>query len=277
MQYEAANYEEAYKNGAERGFYVPSAQWLREAGPHLREARWMLFAGQVEALSWLKANCAGASILDIGCGPGWFLIRARQLGFKVSGVEVGSEPVRILREKGYDVICGSVDQVPREWSPQVVTLFEVLEHLPNPVDFLRQIKNRFREASLILTVPSPLRWTKAGRHRDIADFPPNHLTRWNPCCLTRALSLAGYKRLEVSYTKPRPIEMASVSIAGLWQSWTDRMPNRLNDAHLGGPLRPIRREVMVRKLKCVPGFLFASLFRARGWSGISMLAIATAQ
>lgn len=277
MKYEMRSYDDAYKTGANSGFYVPSVQWLREASPDLAEARWMLFAAQIEALAWLKSNRDAASILDVGCGPGWFLIRAQQLGFDVAGVEIGSEPVRVLREKGYDVVCGSLESVPTEWSPQVVTLFEVLEHLPDPVKFLVQIKNRFPKSQLIVTVPSPRRWTKAGKHRDIADFPPNHLTRWNPYSLMRALSLAGYGQLEVSYSRPIPLETASVSIRGLWRSWMDKMPDRLADAHVGGPLRQLKREVVVRQLKCVPGLFCSCFFRLMGWSGISMLAIATPQ
>ena len=55
------------------------------------------------------------------------------------------------------------------------------------------------------------------------------------------------------------------------------MPDRLAEAMEGGRLRHLRHEVTVRKLKCVPGFIAASLFRLFGWSGISMLAIATPQ
>ena len=277
IEYDRANYDAAYKADGSSTFYVPSAQWLREASPALNEARWMLFAAQTEALAWLKANRGGASILDIGCGPGWFLIRARQLGFRVAGVEIGSEPVRLLRDRGYDVVCGSIESVPPQWSPQVVTVFEVLEHLPDPVQFLRQIRQRFPQALLILTVPSPRRWTKAGSHRDLADYPPNHLTRWNPASLTEALSLAGYSESEVRYSKPRPLELASVSVRGLWNSWTRKMPDRLTEVELGGSLRRLQKEIEVRKWKCVPGYLGASLFRLLGSSGISMLAIATAQ
>ena len=277
MEYDRASYDAAYRFEGESDFYVPSVQWLRDASPGLPEARWMLFAAQIEALAWLKSNRAGSSILDIGCGSGWFLIRARQLGFQVSGVEIGSEPVRTLREKGYDVVCGSIESVPPEWAPEVITLFEVLEHLPDPVKFLLQIKHRFPQALLILSVPSPKRWTKAGKHRDVGDFPPNHLTRWNPYSLMRALSCAEYGRLEVSYSKPLPLETAAVSLRGLWQSWTGKMPDRLMDAGIGGPLRPLKREVAVRRLKCIPGFFFSRIFRLMGWSGIFMRAIATPQ
>ena len=123
------------------------------------------------------------------------------------------------------------------------------------------------ESLVIVTVPRPRRWTKAGKHRNIADFPPNHLTRWNSYSLMRAPSLAGYGQLEVSYSEPLPIEMASVSIRGLGQSWTGKMPDRLIESRIGGRLRHLQREVIVRRLKCVPGFFCSSIFRIVGWSG----------
>jgi len=123
-------------------------------------------------------------------------------------------------------------------------------------------------------VPSPKRWTKGGKHRDVADYPPNHLTRWNTQSLRRVLSHAGYSNIEVSYPKPSALETASVSITGLARSWFGEMPDALSEAIGTSSLRSLKREIAVRKLKCFPGFFFSNAFRLAGWSGISMLGIA---
>ena len=80
------------------------------------------------------------------------------------------------------------EAVPTTWEPSVITMFEVLEHLPDPAEFLAEIRQRFSTSTFILSVPSPRRWTKAGNHRDAADYPPNHLTRWNSAELAASLS-----------------------------------------------------------------------------------------
>jgi SAM-dependent methyltransferase len=273
LEYDRKNYDRAYRDGGV-DYYVPSTDWLKQAGSELPEAKWMLSSAQAEALAWIESHYPAASILDIGCGPGWFLARARQRGFQMMGVEVGSAPVRLLRERGFRVECGSVEAVPEGWKPEVVTLFEVLEHLPDPVAVLSQIRERFPNACFILSVPSPRRWTKLGNHRDVADYPPNHLTRWNPDSLRRTLCAAGYSNVEVSYSSPSALETASVSARGLLRSWLDRMPDTLPQALRGGGPRPLREEIAVRRLKYLPGLLFSAGFRFAGWSGISMLAIA---
>ena len=273
LEYSRENYDGAYK-GDRPDFYVPASTWLSQARPSLPESRWMLFAAQQNALKWIELNRPFGSILDIGCGSGWFLARAKQAGFRVRGVEVGSLPVQILKEKGFEVECGSLEAVPHNWRPDVVTLFEVLEHLPDPADFLAKIRQRFQNSTFILSVPSPRRWTKGGNHRDAADYPPNHLTRWNPESLRRVLACAGYSKVEVKYSKPTALETASVSVRGVMKSWFGEMPDELSEAIGSGRLRPLQQEVAMRKLKCFPGVFFSSAFHLAGWSGISILGIA---
>jgi 2-polyprenyl-3-methyl-5-hydroxy-6-metoxy-1,4-benzoquinol methylase len=273
LQYSRENYDLAYKDQA-ADFYVPTSSWLSQASANLPESKWMLFSAQQNALKWIESNHPFASILDIGCGSGWFLARARQMGFRVKGVEVGSVPVQLLKQKGFEVECGSLEAIPENWQPDVVTLFEVLEHLPDPTDFLTKIRHRFQNSIFILSVPSPKRWTKGGKHRDVADYPPNHLTRWNTISLQRALSHAGYSKIEVTYPKPSALETASVSITGLIRSWFGEMPDALPEAIGTSSLRSLKAEVITRKVKCLPGLFFSNAFHFAGWSGISMLGIA---
>ena len=273
LNYSRSNYDRAYNHDGTE-FYVPASSWLSQANASLRESKWMLFSAQIKALKWLQATAPGTSILDIGCGPGWFLARAQQLGFKVHGLEIGSVPVRLLQQRGFEVLCGSLEAVPTTWEPSVITMFEVLEHLPDPAEFLAEIRQRFSTSTFILSVPSPRRWTKAGNHRDAADYPPNHLTRWNSQSLQRALVRAGYSKVEITYPKPSVLETASVSFRGLMRSWFGKMPDALPNAIHTSPLRPLQKEITVRKLKCLPGFFFCNAFHLAGWSGISMLGIA---
>jgi SAM-dependent methyltransferase len=273
LQYDREDYDRAYRADAEE-FYVPSLGWLEQADEGMPEARWMLSGAQFSALRWLQSNLPGASVLDIGCGAGWFIARARQLGFSVCGVEIGSAPVALLLARGFEVHCGSQESVPPGYEPEVVTLFEVLEHLPKPAEFVSRIRRRFPAAALILSVPSPRRWTKAGSHRDFSDYPPNHLTRWNRDSLRHVLTSAGYSRALISSPAPSALEVASVSLRGLAQSWFAEMPATLSQALPGTPLRRLHREVTVRKLKYAPAALFSLALRLAGWTGLSLLAIA---
>jgi hypothetical protein len=58
------------------------------------------------------------------------------------------------------------------------------------------------------------------------------------------------------------------------KSWFGKMPDALPDAIGNSTLRPLQKEIIMRKLKCLPGFFFSNAFHLAGWSGISMLGIA---
>jgi 2-polyprenyl-3-methyl-5-hydroxy-6-metoxy-1,4-benzoquinol methylase len=95
-----------------------------------------------------------ARILDIGCGYGLFLARARLEGWRVVGIEAAAEPSRYAREElGLPILEG--DAVVLMSSPNVgefdaVTFWHVLEHLERPADVLRAAVDRLRPGGLLV-------------------------------------------------------------------------------------------------------------------------------
>ncbi len=80
--------------------------------------------------------------LDIGCGPGHFLIILNDLGFKVYGVEPSEKAASIGREKfGFDIKTGTLldHRFPDNYF-HFITMNHVLEHLHNPVEVLSEVK-----------------------------------------------------------------------------------------------------------------------------------------
>lgn len=146
----------------------------------------------------------GRKILDIGCGSGSFLFALKQCGYIPFGVDIVSPVIEELRLAGFNVVQGSAEDVPKGWGDfEVITLFEVLEHLPDPIKFLDGIKSRWPNASLILSVPDPKRINLLFQEREKADYPPHHLTRWTPKALKILLSRAGYKEFKIKRFRPR--------------------------------------------------------------------------
>jgi hypothetical protein len=120
----------------------------------------------------------------------------RQHGYDTHGVDVAVPPVEMLRKAGLQVAHGSLDSVPESWPfPKVVSCFEVLEHVPDPVGFLASIRKRFPDTPLVLSVPLPVdeRCHEIGGFCHAADYPPNHLTRWTSESLRIAFEKAGYR------------------------------------------------------------------------------------
>lgn len=249
-------------------------RWLEEASDTLDEFPWFLFAAQQHLVRWTKRNLSpGKAILDIGCGGGMLLGALRAAGFSVHGLELASQPVGQLRRRGFDVVQGSVEDAPASWIPDAVTLTDVLEHLPSPVAFLTELHRHFPKAALLLTVPSPRRWTKPFGLTDLADAPPNHLTRWNGQSLTHALTVAGYRNIQVQYPPPTGLELASVSYRGLIAAWRKGChPAAMVDS--GPPSRGIAEEIRVRRVKAMLAAFPAALLSMAGRSALSMVVIA---
>lgn len=89
--------------------------------------------------SWIKEDKA-AKILDFGCGPGSFaaLLRDKFGYINVEGYELNSASREVARRcYGMDLIS-DISSV-RPASYDLITLIEVLEHVPNPKDFLKYV------------------------------------------------------------------------------------------------------------------------------------------
>ena len=81
-------------------------------------------------------------IIDVGCGIGYFLEIAKQRGWEVYGTEYTDEAVEIFSKKGINMKIGKLN--PKNYNPEmfdIITSFEVLEHINNPNDEISNFKN----------------------------------------------------------------------------------------------------------------------------------------
>ena len=146
-------------------------------------------------LRWLKRLTAGRRLLDIGCGPGTFLLVARQEGWNGEGVEPAQEAAKKAISLGLAVFSGYVkDYVASSPSPfDAIVSFEVLEHVPNPVDVLRDIRALLKpDGVLVLSVPN-LDDPYCLKQQSELAMPPIHINFFNRRSLGRALQEAGFE------------------------------------------------------------------------------------
>ena len=95
-------------------------------------------------------------LLDIGCAAGFFLDLARKRGWKVSGIELSPDAIKFSKEKlKLSVKKGDIDKTKLSRSLyEAVTLFDVIEHLPNPYKALRKINASLKPGGIIvITTP----------------------------------------------------------------------------------------------------------------------------
>ena len=123
-----------------------------------------------------------SNVLDVGCGIGAFLDMARDAGRRTYGLEFNPSAAAKARAKGHSIFDCLLDQLPKDACPggfNLITLFQVLEHVQDPVALMRQASARLAPGGVVsVAVPA-----KTGIYRflplDPAQWPPHHISRWS--------------------------------------------------------------------------------------------------
>lgn len=129
-----------------------------------------------EAIHRLSANKNIETLLEIGCGAGFFLEKVTNY-YKTHGIELNQNAVKICEAKKIDILPENLENIERKFD--AIVSFEVLEHLPNPKFILQRICELLSPGGiLILAVPNPSSYIKEFDHI-LLDMPPHHVTRWS--------------------------------------------------------------------------------------------------
>lgn len=157
-------------------------------------------------LQFLKMNlCPIGKLLDIGCGTGRFLHEARTRGYNVWGIDISSSAIESARIKfGLNKVYhftleNFVKEFPQE-KFDIITMFEVLEHLDNPQETILQVYSLLKPNGY-LAISVPNRNRRFEFLPEGTDIPPNHLTRWNSKALKNFLSRNKFEVLKIVIKK----------------------------------------------------------------------------
>lgn len=128
------------------------------------------------------------SVLDVGGGEGAFLDRARSAGLATVAVELNANAAAACAQKGHRTLQKLLEEIsPEELDGGVdmLTLFQVVEHVPDPRAFLRHAARLVKSGGLVIVaVPN-----NSGQHVllpfDPANMPPHHVSRWRARDLDR--------------------------------------------------------------------------------------------
>ena len=136
-------------------------------------------------------------ILDIGCGVGFFLEQAKKRGWEVYGSEYSDAAIKICRDKGINMKEGKLDPAQFEGHTfDVITSFEVMEHINNPKEELKHIHALLRSNGLFyLTTPnfnSLLRFYLKEKYNIICY--PEHLSYYTKSTLNKVITEQGFKK-----------------------------------------------------------------------------------
>ena len=190
-----------------RGFYSKSSStsfWVNEFFKPVAEVRRKkIFKPRAEYISKVIDKNKLSVVGDIGAGFGLFLEELRKIlpDSRYIAIEPSDEMADICMEKELETKCMCLEDIDGlEGSFDILTTFELSEHLFEPVSFFKKAYSLLKpEGYLFLTTLNSkgfdimLLWEKS---KSIA--PPHHLNFFNPISIRLLLERIGFEIIEIS-------------------------------------------------------------------------------
>lgn len=129
-------------------FYDKNLQEKNFRNEDIENARSRSVADNYRRIGWVERTKEKCSLLDVGCGYGFFVELAALHGYSATGVDTSS--ARQIPHKMGNFIHGTIDDV--RGSFDVLTAFHVLEHMLDPVAFLKKCAQKSK--ILLIEVPN---------------------------------------------------------------------------------------------------------------------------
>ena len=137
-------------------------------------------------------------ILDLGSGPGLFSIAAKEQGFDVISLDQSNSSFEISKKIGTNVILSDLNsELTMQYASKVnnITLNHVFEHIVNPLEFLKRLRNNIKQTTkVVIVVPnSSSIWRYIFREKWYGWDPPVHVHLYNQKSLKIIMHKVGYK------------------------------------------------------------------------------------
>lgn len=159
------------------------------------------FAGR---LKHLEKFIKSGKLPDVGCAAGFFLSEADKRGWNVQGLDVSSFAVKYATDRfGFDVQQGSFTDLDYpKGIYDVVTMWDVIEHVPDPKAYIQQAASLLRSGgAFALATPDvnslPARLT--GKRWVGYKLSEEHVYYFSASTLSRMLDEAGFDVLNVRH------------------------------------------------------------------------------
>jgi len=150
----------------------------------------------------IERHISQGRLLDVGSGYGFFLALMQSRGWEVMGLEVSPTGADYGRKRwGLSILPQPWEQALfPEGEFDVVTAFYVIEHLPDPLAFLREVHRIVRPGGMILLRYPHTTPIKAilslMRIRNRLYHLPFHLSDFSPRTMRRALEQSEFRGIE---------------------------------------------------------------------------------
>ena len=204
--------------------------------------RWFIIGKKID-LFLLKSNIK-PTILDIGCGHGWFLSSTKKSNFDTYGIDFKSIATINAKKAGHTIFEGSFMEldIPKSYF-NVITMWHSLEHTTEPSKILEKAKECLTpDGILMIAVPNLV--CRGVDLKNIAwvwiQQPFVHIWHWSPKSLKRLLEENEFEVLEI---KTRDTWDANTIYDGYLQYGFERYINKIASFVDGIMSKVIKRKI----------------------------------
>jgi 2-polyprenyl-3-methyl-5-hydroxy-6-metoxy-1,4-benzoquinol methylase len=148
-------------------------------------------------LTELAKLAPGKKILDVGSATGFFLDRAKKAGWQTHGVEIAQFGAAESNKRGHETVCGTIEDVPGEARFDVITMWDVFEHMSDPQRALNRAHELLASGGIIgintidsSSVPAKM----LGKQWHLV-VPPEHLQYYSRTSLRKIVEKNGFEIL----------------------------------------------------------------------------------
>lgn len=196
-------YRDKYSELIKKGGRAPNIKKLLNANERGSELNWLRSTTFTDISNALKELLGTRNtLLDVGCGSGEFLDFLKEQSWETTGIEPSEELSHVASSRGLNVHTLTFENYLAKDTHEkfdVITLMNVLEHVPNPSAFILNCKKLLKENGIIvIKVPNDFSLmqkiiVESVHTKEYWIAIPDHINYFNSDSLNAFLTGHGFK------------------------------------------------------------------------------------
>lgn len=139
-------------------------------------------------------------VADVGCGPGYFIEYLKEKNVRYKGIEMTDYLVNICKERNLNVSKSRIEDEPDE-SSNVITLFDVLEHIDHPIRFFSVLAKKLTRPGYVLAYTPHIHSVAYALMKEKQNtlYPYQHIAFYDKKSLEYLAAQTGFEVFSIDY------------------------------------------------------------------------------